>query len=125
MRLPRLLPFLLLLATACGETPKQFPKLSETIPNLPIPPGGQVVRTEGGTDALSIRYRTALAPEAAANYYRELLGRDPWRLVSDTRSPDGVVSLYAEHDGPPLWVSIRKADGAEGSFVDLAGAKTR
>ena len=125
MRLPRLLPLMLVLAAACGEPPSRLPKLSETIPNLPVPPGGQVLRTEGGTDALSIRYRTPMAPEAAANYYRKFLGRDPWRLVSDTRGPDGEVSLYAERDGPPLWVVIRKADGAEGSFVDLAGAKTR
>ena len=125
MRLTRLLPLMLLLAAACSDPPRRLPRLSETIPNLPIPPGGQVLRTEGGTDALSIRYRTPMAPEAAANYYRELLGRDPWRLVSDTRGPDGEVSLYAEHDGPPLWVVIRKANGAEGSFVDLAGARTR
>jgi hypothetical protein len=35
------------------------------------------------------------------------------------------VALYAEQDGPPLWVTIRKADGAEGTLVDLAGAKTK
>jgi hypothetical protein len=36
------------------------------------------------------------------------------------------VALYAEQkDGPPLWVTIRKAEGAPGSFVDLTGAKAR
>jgi hypothetical protein len=35
------------------------------------------------------------------------------------------VALYAEQDGPSLWVTIRKASGASGTFVDIAGAKTK
>ena len=111
-------------ALACSE-PQKTAKLSETIPNLPAPPNADVVSREGGTDALKVRFRSSLDPDQVAAYYREVLSRAPWRLVSDTKEQDGGVALYAEQDGPPLWVTIKKADGASGTFVDLAGAKTK
>jgi hypothetical protein len=119
-----LLLFSILALVACAE-PKKGPSLSETIPNLPAPPSADVVSRESGDDAIKIRFRSSLDPEQIAGYYRTILSKAPWRLVSDTRQEDGGVALYAEQDGPPLWVTIRKADGASGTFVDLAGAKTK
>jgi hypothetical protein len=123
MRKPLLL-LALSAALACSE-PEKTPKLSETIPNLPAPPNSDVISREGGADAVKVRFRSSLDPDQVAAYYREVLSKSPWRLVSDTKEQDGGVALYAEQDGPPLWVTIRKADGASGTFVDLAGAKTR
>jgi hypothetical protein len=123
MRKPLLVATLLLLA-ACSE-PRKEPKLGEAIPNLPVPPNAEVISREGGEEAIKIRFRSSQPPEQVADYYRNVLSKEPWRLVSDTRDQDGGVALYAEQDGPPLWVTIRKADGAEGTFVDLAGAKTK
>lgn len=99
--------------------------MGETLPNFPLPPNAELVSREGGEDALKFRFRSDLAPGQLADYYRGVLGKPPWRLVSDTPAPDGAVTLYAEQDGPPIWVSIRKAAGAAGSFVDIAGAKTK
>jgi hypothetical protein len=84
-----------------------------------------VVSREGGEDAIKVRFRSSLQPDQIAAYYREVLSKAPWRLVSDAREQDGGIALYAEQDGPPLWVTIRKAEGASGTFVDLAGAKTK
>lgn len=113
---------MLLVLAGCSE-PRKEPKLSETLPNLPAPPNSDVISREGGEDALKIRFRSSLQPDQVAAYYREVLSNTPWRLVSDTREQDGGIALYAEQDGPPIWVTIRKADGAEGTYVDLAGAK--
>jgi hypothetical protein len=123
MQKPLLIVSLLTLA-ACAE-PKKSPKLSETLPNLPAPPSSEVISREGGDEAITVRFRSSLAPDQVAAYYREVLSKAPWRLVSDTKQQDGGVALYAEQDGPPIWVTIRKADGAAGTFVDLAGAKTK
>lgn len=109
-------------AAACKEPPSRA-KLSETIPNIPVPPEAQVLSSSGSADALQIRFRSELQPDQVAAYYRQVLSRAPWKLVSDTRTQDGAYALYAEQDGPPLWVRIRKAEGTAGSFVDLAGAK--
>ena len=123
--MPKPLLLLSILALAACAEPRKGPKLSETIPNLPAPPNADVILREGGEDAIKIRFRSSLDPEQIATYYRTVLSKAPWRLVSDTKEPDGGVALYAEQDGPPLWVTIRKADGASGTFVDLAGAKTK
>ena len=122
-----LLVALILLATGCGDTaPRPQAKVTETIPNIPIPPDGEFLSKEVGEDALKIRFRSREEVGNVATYYRGLFARDPWKLVSDTPMQDGSIALYAEQrNGPPLWVTIRKADGAPGSFVDLLGARTK
>src|SRR5512147_173120 len=120
----QMLPGLLLLALACRE-PRKMPAIGETIPNLPLPPSSEVLSREGGDDALKIQFRSTLAPDQVAGYYRDVLSKAPWNLVSDNTQPDGTIALYAEQAGPPLWVTIKKADGAAGTIVDLAGAKVK
>ncbi len=121
MRLLRPLVLTLVLA-ACSEPKKQV-DISEAIPNLPLPPAGELISKEGGEDALKLHFRSTGSPADVADYYRNVLSRPPWSLVSDVTAPDGVISFYAEQAGPSLWVTVRKADGAAGSFVDIAGAK--
>lgn len=121
MRIP-LSVALLVLAVGCSE-PRKMANIGETIPNLPLPPSAAVLSREGSEDALKIQFHSSDSPEDVANYYRNTLSQAPWTLVSDTKQADGTVALYAEQNGPPLWVTIRKADGASGSIVDLAGAK--
>ena len=55
-------------------------------------------------------------------YYRNVLSKGRWRLVSDQKRPDGKVMLYAEQDGPPIWVSVWPATDSAGTMVQLAGA---
>jgi hypothetical protein len=56
------------------------------------------------------------------DYYRGVLTQGNWRLVSDIKTADGATALYAEQDGPPLWVKIWKADDGSGTMVQLSGA---
>ena len=60
-----------------------------------------------------------------AAYYRVVLSRGVWSLVGDTRTADGSIALYAERDGPPLWVTIRPDSASSGSVLSLGGAVTR
>ena len=60
--------------------------------------------------------------KAVADYYRTQLSRGKWRLVSDVKSSDGSTVLYAEQNGPPLWVRIWKQGDQPGSMVQLSGA---
>ena len=120
-----ILPLAVLLVAACSEPRKQEASVLDVMPNIPVPPASQIIGREGGEEAVKIRFRSAMDADSVASYYRGLLGQRPWRLVSDVKSPDGTITLYAEQDGPPLWVSIRRASGSAGSFIDLAGAKAR
>ena len=114
----------LLLATACSE-PRKEVRISEALPTIPLPPESHIIGKEVGEDAVKVQLRSSWAPDDLAAYYRDVFGSPPWRIISDVKTRDGTIIIYAEQNGPPLWVSISRATGSEGSFVDLAGAKPR
>jgi len=122
---PTILVLLLFLAAAaCGrDSQPKPPKLSEVMPNVPLPPNATFVSKSGGEDAVQITVRSPMRAEIVAEYYRHLLTRNGWRLVNDAKDQDGAVVLFAEQNGPPLWVRIRSAEDGNGTLVDLAGAR--
>lgn len=109
---------------ACAEPKKGLP-IQEALPNLPLPPAAEMLSREGGEDAIQIRFHSSVDVAGIAAYYRDLLGKPPWRLVSDTPGADGTITLYAEQEGPPIWVTIRKTPEGTGSLIELAGAKVK
>ena len=106
----------------CQDKPPTPPAVNQVMPNLPVPPQAQVVSRSGSEDALLIRLSTPVGTEEIESYYRGILSREPWQLVSDTRMADGALALYAERQGPPLWVTVRKNAGGPGTIVELSGA---
>ncbi len=109
---------------ACGSEPPppKPPEFEQAFSSLPLPPNPEFVSRSGSADALQITIRTPSDLTQVANYYRHTLSQGNWRLVSDMQNPDGSTALYAEHDGPPLWVRIWKAADRPGTMVQLTGA---
>ena len=113
------------LLPACGSDvapPAKSPSTFTVFPNLPLPPGAKFVSRSGSSDALQL---TMFSPEEASKvveYYRDVLSKGSWRLVSDQKRPDGKVMLYAEQDGPPIWISVWPTTDSAGTMVQLAGA---
>jgi hypothetical protein len=112
------------LVVACKSEPRapEPPSAFAVFPNLPLPPSAQLVSRAGSEDALQIRLLSPGTVEKVTGYYRDVLSKAPWRLVSDVKDPDGTVVLYAEQDGPPIWVRIWPTSDKEGTMVELAGA---
>lgn len=102
--------------------PPTPPAFGKAFSHLPLPPNPEVISRAGSADALQLTVHTPLEAERVAEYYRTTLSRGEWRLVSDTKSPDGSTALYAEHDGPPLWVRIWQVKDRPGTMVQLTGA---
>lgn len=98
--------------------------MSEAMPNLPLPPRAAVVSRSGSADAIEITFKSSYAPDSMAAYYRRVLTNGEWSLVNDNRAPDGTITLYAERNGPPLWVTIRKDPESNGTIMTLGGAVT-
>jgi hypothetical protein len=114
------------LAAACGSesrAPKP-PQLGEAFPNLPLPPEPELVAQTGSANALQLTLRSPSEMEQIVDYYRSMLGTGNWRLVSDIKNRDGSVVLYAEQNGPPMWVRIWKPQGQSGTMIQLTGAVT-
>ncbi|MBA3346888.1 MAG: hypothetical protein H0T44_16550 [Gemmatimonadales bacterium] len=116
-------PALCLAIMSCGgdEAPRP-PEAAEVFPNLPLPVNARFVSRAGGDDALQLTLHSPEPVEKIVAYYRGVLSKGGWRLVKDTEAAGDVVVLYAEQDGPPLWVQIRSAGDGNGTLVDLAGA---
>jgi hypothetical protein len=114
----------ILLLAACGSEPRapKPPEVGAAFSSLPLPPQAEFVSKAGSADALQITLRTPAEAGRVADYYRRLLGGANWHLISDVKNPDGSVVLYAEQNGPPLWVRIWKEGDRPGTMVQLTGA---
>ena len=114
------------LLLACGSEPRppKPPEFAQAFSHLPLPPNPEIVSRGGSADALQITVRSPADVAVVTNYYRNTLSQGNWRLVSDIKSSDGSTALYAEHDGPPLWVRIWKPTDQPGTMVQLTGAVT-
>jgi hypothetical protein len=107
----------------CNSEPRapQPPDVTQAFPNLPLPANAEFVSRAGSAEALQITFRSPSEVTQVVDFYRGALTQGNWRLVSDIKSADGSTALYAEQDGPPLWVRIWKADG-QGTLMQLTGA---
>ena len=110
---------------ACRSEPRDSqpppPAFAKAFSNLPLPRDPELVSRGGGADALQLTVHSPAGVDEVTEYYRTVLSNTPWRLVSDRKNPDGSTVLYAEHNGPPLWVRIWKL-GDRGTMVELTGA---
>jgi hypothetical protein len=111
-----------LIACESEPPPPTPPAFGKAFSHLPLPPNPQVVSRAGSADALQLTIYSPMESGWVTDYYRSQLTKGNWRLVSDTKSPDGATTLYAEHDGPPLWVRIWNAKDRPGTMVQLTGA---
>ncbi|HET6837822.1 MAG TPA: hypothetical protein VFH24_07240 [Gemmatimonadales bacterium] len=110
------------LACESEPPPPTPPAFSKAFSHLPLPPNPEMVSRAGGADALQITVYSPSDTARVTDFYRTALTQGTWRLVSDIKSADGSTALYAEHDGPPLWVRIWKANDRPGTMVQLTGA---
>ncbi len=110
----------------CGDEPPpppvKLPAISAALPNIPLPPGAELVAREGSADAIQLTLHSTADVAHVADYYRSVFTKGGWKLVSDVKARDGTVSLYAEQNGPPLWVRVVGDSTGRGSVVQLAGA---
>ena len=106
----------------CREDAPKPASVAQALPGLPLPPAAEVLSRSGNPEVLQITFRSALPAENLVEFYRSVLSTGAWDLVSDERDTEGARVLYAERDGPPIWVRIYKATGAEGSIVEISGA---
>ena len=107
---------------ACGDKTPKMARLDEALPNIPLPPQPSFVGRSGGPDALQLTVRSPAAPDAVANYYRGVFKTSNWKLVNDAKDAEGATVLFAQQNGPPLWVRIQPSEDGAGSVIELSGA---
>lgn len=107
---------------ACADRSSKTAQVNEALPNLPLPPDAKFVDRSAGPDALQVTVHSSASAEYVTAYYRGVFQKGGWRLVNDAKDAEGVTVLFAQRNGPPLWVRIQKDAGGNGSLVQLSGA---
>jgi len=107
---------------ACGDKAPKTASLHDALPFIPLPPQATFVSRSGGPDALQITVRSPAKAGDITAYYRGVLQKSGWHLVSDSKDKDGATVLFAEKKGPPLWIRVQPAEDGNGTLVQLSGA---
>ena len=107
---------------ACGDKAPKTASVHDALPFIPLPPQATFVGRSGGPDALQITLRTPVNAADITAYYRAVLQKGGWHLVSDQKDKDGATVLFAEKKGPPLWIRVQEAADGRGTLVQLSGA---
>jgi hypothetical protein len=88
---------------------------------VPIPDVARVVDTVGTADAVRVVLTIAWPPDSVAAFYRRELPKAGFRIVGDL-ADSTRIDLYAQREGPPLWVQVRPARQGNGSEYTIIGA---
>jgi hypothetical protein len=107
---------------ACGDKAPKTASMHDALPFIPLPPEATFVSRSGGPDALQITVRSPAQADAITAYYRGVLQKGGWHLVSDAKDKDGATVLFAEKKGPPLWIRVQPAEDGKGTLVQVSGA---
>ncbi len=114
-----------LFLAACGEEPEAPPAETvvspvQVLPNIAMPPEGEVLGQEGGAEAATLLISTPVTADSVVEYYRGVLSKPPYRLINESATA-GVTSFYVEQDGPPMWVVVEGLE-AGGTLIRMSGA---
>jgi hypothetical protein len=122
-----LLAALALAACTGGDNAGQDESAVKTPPVLvgvPFIEGSEVVDTSGTREAARVTFLIPMPSDSVAAFYRRRLAAEGWRIVGDVADAGGV-DLYAERNGPPLWVHIRPGQQPNTTLCALIGAIER
>ena len=125
--MPRSLPLLLvLLVLAAGCDSGREDRRARAIIGRALPdalgyPGSSLVSYAAGEDAGKMELTTPAPVKAVADWYREALPLNGWEVQSDPTDASGVVTIYAEKQQRPLWLTLRPNVGGAGTTYTLMG----
>ena len=85
-------------------------------------PQSTIVSVSAGTDAAEVQLSSPAPLDRVAAWYREALPLNGWELKNEGKDTSGGVTIYAEKEGRPLWLTLRPNVGGPGTSYTLIGA---
>jgi len=119
-----LLLVLFVLAAGCDsdrEARRARAVVGRALPDALGYPGSSIVSYAAGEDAAKIELTTPAPLQAVAAWYREALPLNGWEVQSDAADRSGAVTIYAEKQQRPLWLTLRPNVGGAGTTYTLMG----
>ncbi len=83
--------------------------------DAPLFPFSRPTTVAGTSESLEQSYTSLLPADTVASWYRRALDDRGWEILSDSKAPNGMVTILAQKSGGPLWVMI--APTTEGGTV--------
>jgi hypothetical protein len=84
-------------------------------------PGSSVLSVSAGNEAAQLALVTPASLDEVATWYRRALPLNHWDVKRDTKDQNDVVTIYAEQDRRPLWITLRPNVGGAGTTYTLVG----
>lgn len=100
---------------AAGTPPPQLFK------GVPFPREARVVDTTSTADAVRAVLRVDAPSELVLAFYRRELPKAGFHIIGDV-GDSAEADLYAQRDGPPLWVQVRRGARPGTAQFTLIGA---
>jgi hypothetical protein len=117
---------MLLLAAVSGcerrAPPDPRVQVSRALTGMLVYPRSQPVSMAAGDQAAQLTMTTTDSLSKVADWFRQVFQLNHWTLESDVANPDGSVSIMATKDDRPIWLSLHRNAGAEGTTYTLIGA---
>ena len=107
-RLPFAIAAFALLAACAAKKDEPVVVTPNVLSGVPILANSQILDSSGTAEAEQAVLFVQLTPDSVAGIYRRYLVANGWRVVGDVADQAGI-DLYAERQGPPLWIRIRPA----------------
>jgi hypothetical protein len=85
-------------------------------------PQSTLVSLSAGDEAAELVFSSPAAVADVAQWYRRALAANGWELKTDQTGRDGSISMYAEQEQRPLWLTLRPNVGGPGSTYTMIGA---
>jgi hypothetical protein len=94
---------------------------SRALRNMVAYPQSSLISVKAGDDAAELVLSSPASVPQIVAWYRETLRVNKWELKSERVRHD-TVTLYAERQGEPVWITLRPNAGAPGTTYSLVGA---
>lgn len=89
--------------------------------NVPLPPDGQPLGSQGGSEALQLLVSTPHAADTVLTYYRGVLAKPPYQLINESTAGDTTTFYVTSGDEQPMWIRVERLT-AGGTMVRIVGA---
>jgi hypothetical protein len=120
----RSLLFGILLIAAC-ERPNRSAQArlhaAEALRGVLAYPQSSLLSVSAGSEAAELRLTSPASVDVIAAWYRQALPLNKWQVKTDAKDRFGVVTIYAEREKRPLWITLEPSSSGSGSTYRLIG----
>ena len=104
------------------QPPDPHAMVQKTMHGVLAYPMSVQVSVSAGEDAAQVTMTSPDSVAKVAAWYRRTLATNGWTLTSDVTGADGSTTMSASQGKRPLWITLRRNEGAPGTTYTVIGA---